>query len=330
MQRDHGKGAVSPKGKWRPVGGKGKADEMTGTVVPSSLYLVISLVLNVLSSTLTIFFNKRVAMNEEYRFGTVMAVVQMLIIHSVLRLGKAVGWVGNSRVELRKVFMLSFAFFGYVLFNNLSLTTNTVSFYQVTKLLVTPCVLLIQRQVYDIHVSNFTLFSLVPLVAGSVLFVGSDFGVSMLGLFFSFLAILFNSAYTVFGSVLQQGIKGSSIELFCDQSLVSACLMAPMILLFDDVSTMMEQGIRIQTLVYLFSGSVCAFGVNLSFFMIAKATSPLTVNVIGYLKTCLVLLMGVIVFQDELGVIGSVGVVLTMAGLFGYTLSKIKQAQAPK
>ena len=51
-------------------------------------------------------------------------------------------------LPLKDMLMLSMSFCGFVVLTNLSLQTNTVGTYQISKFMTTPCIMLIQTLFY--------------------------------------------------------------------------------------------------------------------------------------------------------------------------------------
>jgi solute carrier family 35, member E3 len=86
---------------------------------------------------------------------------------------------------------------GYVVFNNLSLMFNSVSFYQIMKILCTPLIIFIQAQYYDIHTDTRTKLSLLPVCVGIFISVITDMEINIIGTVFAILATLSNTLYTI-------------------------------------------------------------------------------------------------------------------------------------
>ena len=78
-----------------------------------------------------------------------------------------------------------------------------------------------------------------------------------------------------------------------------------------------------RAITYIFLSCVFAFGVNFSFFLSVGKTSPLTVNVLGYVKTGLVFIGGFVFFDTAPTWQNIIGIVTTMVGFALYTKSKL-------
>jgi solute carrier family 35, member E3 len=107
----------------------------------SILAVVWPLSLNVFASCGTIFVNKHIFQNHHFTFGlkfslkkkigTALTVCHFIITFLLCALCAQFGVFSAKKLDMKKVIQLSFAFCGYVVFNNLSLLFNSVSFYQV-------------------------------------------------------------------------------------------------------------------------------------------------------------------------------------------------------
>lgn len=89
------------------------------------------LALNVFASCGTIFINKFVFKVYGFNFGTTLTVFHFIITFLLCLVCGYTGVFQIKKLEILRVLPISFAFCGYVVFNNLSLLFNSVSFYQV-------------------------------------------------------------------------------------------------------------------------------------------------------------------------------------------------------
>ena len=65
--------------------------------------------------------------------------------------------------------------------------------------------------------------------------------------------------------------------------------------------------------------SLLAWAVNLLNFMVTKATSALTLQVLGNAKGVVAALVSVLVFRNPVSVVGCGGYLVTVAGVYGYS-----------
>jgi len=73
--------------------------------------------------------------------------------------------------------------------------------------------------------------------------------------------------------------------------------------------------------------ALLGFGVNVSFFILVKRTSPLTVNVVGYLKTIMVFVLGALFFDGSMSAQNFLGIACTLIGVLAYSYTKEQEAR---
>ncbi|KAK7195429.1 Triose-phosphate Transporter family [Novymonas esmeraldas] len=293
--------------------------------------LLFSLLLNITSSIGVIIVNKKlVFMEAHFEFSTVLT-----IIHFVMTfLGCAFFAYGlrlftPKRLSVRRVLPISCAFCGYVVFNNLSLLTNSVSVYQVLKILCTPIIVLIERVCYGKREKASTLLSLVPVCLGVGITFYADVDVNWVGTMWATLAITANSLYTIWGKTKQVELGVQPMQLLIYQAPLSAVMLLFVAVPLDGAEKLAAYESTFTTVWTVLLSCVFAFGVNFSFFLFVGKTSPLTMNVVGYLKTSLVFALDYIFVSADMGPQKLLGIFLTLVGLAGYSYSKM-EASAPR
>ena len=77
----------------------------------------------------------------------------------------------------------------------------------------------------------------------------------------------------------------------------------------------------------LISGSTCAFAYNIVVFYLVKVTSSLTSVVLANVKTTLIIVIAVLLWDKQISPMSIVGFVIFFAGLFGYSYLTFKSRQ---
>jgi solute carrier family 35 protein E3 len=80
---------------------------------------------------------------------------------------------------------------------------------------------------------------------------------------------------------------------------------------------------------WIAASSALGLVVTLSTFLFIGATSSLTYNVVGHLKTLLIVAAGVLFFGEELGLKKGVGLATALGGIGWYSHIRILEAQKP-
>lgn len=291
--------------------------------------MVMSLAFNVVSSVGVIFINKRLVFQTAgFHFPTALT-----IIHFVVCFFGCLGFARSGFFELKalplsKVLGISLAFCGYVAFNNLSLLTNSVSVYQISKILVTPVLIVLEYITQGKTQSKQTLLSLAPVCVGIIITVYTDAEVNLVGTFWAFLAIIANAFYTMWGSTKQKELDVSPMQILSYQAPMSAFLLLFTLPIFEPWHELANYRYSSTSIFYIFLSCMFAFGVNFSFFLSVGKTSPLTINVLGYLKTCLVFIGGFVFFDTVPTWQNILGITVTMLGFAMYTKSKMPSSTA--
>jgi drug/metabolite transporter (DMT)-like permease len=67
---------------------------------------------------------------------------------------------------------------------------------------------------------------------------------------------------------------------------------------------------------------VLALGVNVTNYLVIARTSPVTYQVVGHLKTCLILMLGFVVFKYPIVYRNLCGILVAVVGMVWYTEAK--------
>lgn len=292
--------------------------------------LFLSLTLNVVSSVGVIFINKRLVFKAaDYPFGTALTIIHFVVTFLGCVLFAKLKYFEPKWLDWRKVVSISIAFCGYVVFNNLSLLTNSVTMYQISKILCTPVIVGVERFSQGKRHSPGTLASLFPVCLGIIFTVWADNEINFWGCFWALLAVVANSFYTLWGKSKQQELGVTPMQILTYQAPMSALMLFICIPFFDDWHKLTAYKYTSQSLTYIGLSCIFAFGVNFSFFLFVGQTSALTMNVVGYFKTCLVFLGGFLFFETPLSVMNVFGISTTLVGLAMYSKAQLPPAVAP-
>lgn len=121
-----------------------------------------------------------------------------------------------------------------VILPNLSLAFSTVTFYQVARILLTPCVALMNYVLYHQTLPTNAIIALVPACAGVGIvsyydsLPAADANIkttSGLGVIFAFAGIFASSLYTVWIASYHRKLQMSSMQLLFNQAPVSAFML---------------------------------------------------------------------------------------------------------
>lgn len=240
-----------------------------------------------------------------------------------------------------QVLPLAAAYVGYVVLNNLSLKLNTVGFYQISKICIMPTLIVIEILLFGKWPSRRVLAAVVLVCLGVALATVTDRGIStnLIGLAVGLAAILVTAMYQVWAGSKQKELQTSSMQLLHQYTPLAALMLAVLVPVLEPVGLFEIQPDKPTLLGYKYSmvsitaiavSSVLGLTVSLSTFLVIGATSSLTYNIVGHLKTVTILTGGCLIFGDSMTVTKFLGITLAMAGIAWYSQMQLSGLQQPK
>jgi drug/metabolite transporter (DMT)-like permease len=181
-------------------------------------------------------------------------------------------------------------FAGYVVLGNLSLTFNSIGFYQLSKVMTTPTVVLINFVLFRKQVTRYMLGAIVATCIGVSFTINETAKTQLFGVIVATLAFCSTALYQIWIGKKIEDFAVSPPQLLLNQAPISVCLLIPFVPFFDTIPNLSEVPSEILW-------SACASGImasmyNLSQFLIIGRTSALTFNIVSHLKTILILSIG--------------------------------------
>lgn len=297
---------------------------------------------NIVSSVFIVFANKEVFTTHGFPHP-----VALTCLHSLFTIA-GMNMLGNFQVfeaigvrpdQRRDVMITSASYVGYVCLTQLSLQVNSVGFYQVAKIAVTPLVCVIQWALYSATYSTMMKLSLTMVCLGVALATVADLSVTLLGMGVAFIGSCFTAAYQIFAGTMQKKLGLDSNQLVYNVAPYSFAFLLVLIPIFENVGfygdVMMSEGNPETILGYrptpaalfmIFLSSILGVCVTLSTFLFIHATNPVTFNVVGHLKTVMVVAGGMLYYGDGVEPLKLFGLALAIVGIYWYTQIKQKQS----
>ena len=240
-----------------------------------------------------------------------------------------------STIPYYKLIMLSLLVVGSIILMNFNLKANSIGFYQMSKLVCIPYMVVHKMIFKHQRFSFFEIFSLTVLLIGVGLFSVSDIEMNFVGTVFAVAAILctvFNQMmtedlqkrYELNGQELQLAIAPSEFVIGCIASLVFEA---------RGESGFFAAKFSRKSVMFILGTCFFAIGVNLSTFSLIGKTSSVTYQVIGHFKTVLLLVFGYIFFPSKWKSSMQMykayaGIVVALIGVFCYTKAKLDAQKA--
>lgn len=285
----------------------------------------IIIAINMVSSVGIVMTNKALFTYFLFDFGTTLTVIHFTVTALCLWLIQRLGFYERKIIPIKKIIPLSLSFCGFVLLTNLSLQMNSVGLYQMAKVLTTPCVVLLQFIFYQQRISLSLQASLLLCCVGVVIATVSEVHLQVIGLLVALMGVIVTSLYQILVGSEQKALNVDALQLLSHQAPLSAAMLCLLIPAFDPA--ILDVPLSLSLLSVILLSSLFAVAVNISSFLIIGHTSPLTYNVVGHSKLCLILLGGYTLFDGLLSRWNLIGVSVALLGIFMYTNLKM---QTPK
>lgn len=323
--------------------------------------------LNIGASTSIILANKAVYTFARFPFPIALTFIHTVFTALGLKAFRAFGVFKPKALTWRQTTPLAAAFCGYIASQNLSLKFNSVGFFQICKIAITPAVLLLQYALFSTVQSGKVKASIVVVCAGVTLATVTDLSATLLGATIAGASIFVTALFQIWMGSKQKEFDVNSNQLLDQYSPYASVIMLCLIPFFEPVGQLGDapvlgvpdveferyeiipfsadaEGHARSTLlgwfqdpslfttasaVLILVSSVLGLVVNLSAMLVIAHTSTLTYNVVGHVKTVLVLVGGVVIFGDTMPLKKFVGVCVTMAGVIWYSVLKMRPAAKP-
>ena len=276
-----------------------------------------AMLLNFITSVGIIWSNK-IVFNSGFVYPITLTMVHFVFTFVGLLICVGFKFFRPKHLHFRDIISICVVFCAFVLLNNASLNLNSVSTYQLLKVLTTPTIVFIQYVFYPNYCPSLPkLLALVPICLGVVLATVSSIDLNVKGIFLGTCGIFATSIYQIWVKTEQKRLRVSSEQLLFYQAPISAFLLLPCALYLEGIHPM--SSLNWNNLIWIGLSALLAFLVNLSIFLVIGKTSPVAYNVLGHGKLCVVLLSGYVLFGEVCTVENCVGVILAISGIVAYT-----------
>lgn len=291
--------------------------------------IVIGVVMNILCTVGVVITNKYITGVDGYNYMIFLSFLHFVATTLGTRVLLACGVFTYRDAPMSAVLPVSVGSLMSVAFMNLNLANNSVGFYQLSKLLCIPVTLVIQYFAYKSSVSNSVKLTLIPITCGVGYATVYDLDISLTGLVFATCAIIATAMSQIFTSTYQKSLDCNALQLLYHTSPLIGMGMLIMCPFFDDIYAMPNHVFTQGCINRILISCVFALGVNISNYLVLGKTSPLTYQVLGHMKTVLILILGFTVFNKPLDLRNVIGIVIAMVGVVAYTEVKRRQSAPP-
>ncbi|XP_021737947.1 UDP-xylose transporter 3-like [Chenopodium quinoa] len=289
-----------------------------------------ALSLSVVSSVSIVICNKALISTLGFHFATTLTSWHLLVTFCSLHVALKMKLFEHKPFERKAV--LGFGILNGISIGllNLSLGFNSVGFYQMTKLAIIPCTVFLETVFFKKQFSRSIQSSLAVLLIGVGIATVTDLQLNALGSFLSFLAVITTCVAQIMTNTIQKKFKVSSTQLLYQSSPYQAATLLISGPFLDKLLTnqnVFTFNYTTQVLIFIIISCLIAVSVNFSTFLVIGKTSPVTYQVLGHLKTCLVLAFGYILLHDPFSWRNILGILIALVGMILYSYYCTRETQ---
>jgi solute carrier family 35 protein E3 len=301
----------------------------------------IHLASNITASVLIVLFNRMLLSVRGFPYPLTLTGIHLIASGIFGRIwskyeGTYKGFHSDQHVAKLVLYaMLSLGFL------NLSLTYNTISFYQASKLLIIPCSAFLEYLTMKSSLTTWQILSIAISIVGVALVSVGDlnFDIHLSGLIFAVSSIISSSLQQLSTRQLQVHVRMSSANLLMVVGIVSGAILTLIGPILDQL--MRNDDVRLSVPhftrgdMFLVAVTVLlAISVNLTQYTCLGKFTVVTFQVAGHLKTVSVFISGWLLFGEILSPIKVAGCVITIGGIYGFSKltkkEKVPTSPAPQ
>ncbi|KAK3160442.1 hypothetical protein QOZ80_1BG0059490 [Eleusine coracana subsp. coracana] len=289
-----------------------------------------ALSLSVVSSVSIVICNKALMSSLGFNFATTLTSWHLLVTFCSLHVALCMKLFEHKPFDARTVMgfgVLNGISIGLL---NLSLGFNSVGFYQMTKLAIIPCTVILETLFFRKKFSRNIKLSLSVLLVGVGVATVTDLQLNAVGSVLSLLAIITTCIAQIMTNTIQKKFKVSSTQLLyqsCPYQALTLFLIGPFLDGFLTNQNVFAYDYTPQVLFFIVLSCLISVSVNFSTFLVIGKTSPVTYQVLGHLKTCLVLAFGYVLLHDPFSWRNILGILIAVIGMVSYSYYCTRESQ---
>ncbi|CAI5493010.1 unnamed protein product [Closterium sp. Naga37s-1] len=219
--------------------------------------------------------------------------------------------------------LLGFALLGNasLVATNFSLLLNSVGFYQISKVAVIPLVCLFESLAWRREIARGVWASMAVVMVGVGLCTNADISLNVVGFCVASLAVVCSALHMMLIGWLQDHYATSSFDLLSQTAPLQALLLlliGPPLDFYLTSRSLLAFHFSPGALLFLLLSGLLAVACNLSVYLCIGRFSATTYQVLGHVKTVLVIGIGVVFFHSPLSLHSMLGMSLAVLGMAMY------------
>jgi len=312
-----------------------------GEIIEQNAKPILYALFNIVSVTGIVVVNKRVFKTYDFHFPITLVMIHTIITFLGLFTASALGFFDRKDLPVNPRLILAASFVFYNAASLVNLNVNTVGFYQISKILVTPTVMFLNFVLYGEGTTSQTKMAVGIMLTGVTMATVTDVDVGILGFCIGMLAVTGAAQQQILIGKIQKQLKASSNQLLVSYTPYVVVMLACCTPIDMQLPENKDSGFAAYRGWYNANGTTEAFVtiiisgclgmlVSLSTFLMIGATSPLTYNIVGHLKTVSILTMGVMLFGDSMSTKKFLGICFALTGVIWYSVQKLRAQEDAK
>ncbi|EPS64147.1 hypothetical protein M569_10633, partial [Genlisea aurea] len=282
----------------------------------------VALTFNFLVSVSIILMNKLVLVNTGFNYPIFLTFIHYVFSWIIMALLKAFSIVSLSSPP-KSTKYTSLLSLGVVMslstgLANVSLKYNSVGFYQMAKIAVTPAIVLAEFVLLRKRISTRKVIALTVVSVGVSIATVTDLQFHLFGAFIAVAWIVPSAVNKILWSNLQQQDNWTAMALMWKTTPITLFFLV-VLMPYLDPPGFLSFDWRLGNSVAIGSSAVLGFLLQWSGALALGATSATTHVVLGQFKTCVILLGGFVLFGSNPGRTSILGAATALIGMSLYT-----------
>ncbi|KAL5753860.1 hypothetical protein ACOSP7_022080 [Xanthoceras sorbifolium] len=277
---------------------------------------------NVVTSVGIIIVNKALMATYGFSFATTLTGMHFGTTTILTVFLRWMGYIQTSHLPLyellRFVLFANFSIVGM----NVSLMWNSVGFYQIAKLSMIPVSCLLEVVLDKVQYSRDTKLSIVVVLLGVAVCTVTDVSVNTKGFIAAFIAVWSTTMQQYYVHYLQRKYSLGSFNLLghtAPAQAASLLLLGPFADYWLTNKRVDAYNYSLASVFFIVLSCTIAVGTNLSQFICIGRFTAVSFQVLGHMKTILVLILGFIFFgKEDLNLHMILGMVIAVVGMVWY------------
>ncbi|GJM85582.1 hypothetical protein PR202_ga02044 [Eleusine coracana subsp. coracana] len=294
------------------------------------LGVIGSLTLSVASSVAIVICNKALISTLGFPFATTLTSWHLMVTFCTLHVAQRMHFFEPKAIDGHTVILFGLLNGTSIGLLNLSLGFNSIGFYQMTKLAIIPFTVMLETIFLKKRFSETIKFSLLVLLLGVGIASVTDLKLNLLGSILSALAIATTCVGQILTNTIQRKLKVSSTQLLYQSAPYQAAILfatGPFVDQFLTNRSVFAHKYTFPVVAFIILSCLIAVSVNFSTFLVIGTTSPVTYQVLGHLKTCLVLSFGYTLLHDPFTMRNVLGILVAIFGMALYSYFSVREGK---